>query len=104
MLPNITRNDSELQSLRNKTLKVEQTGDQETRILPKILLLSQKRDEFYGLQIPAEGDLDKDRRDNAKKIREEINQMEKEKNNELYLEWLERNQDTVDTVNKKLSL
>ena len=30
--------------------------------------------------------------------------MNKEKGNELYLEWLERNQDNVDLVNKKISL
>ena len=30
--------------------------------------------------------------------------MNKEKGNELYLEWLERNQDNVDQVNKKISL
>ena len=27
-----------------------------------------------------------------------------EKGNELYLEWLERNQDTVDMLNRKISL
>ena len=54
--------------------------------------------------FPSEDDVDAQRRENAIKIREQFNQLHKAKGNELYLEWLERNQDSVDLVNKKISL
>lgn len=76
----------------------------EPKILPKILLLSMHKSNFVGLNIPSVDDEDTLRRENAKKIRDQFVKQNQEKGNELYLEWLERNQDTVDLVNKKLSL
>ena len=54
--------------------------------------------------FPSEDDVDAQRRENAIKIREQLNQLHQAKGNELYLEWLERNQDNVDLVNRKISL
>lgn len=76
----------------------------EAKLVPKILLLSLTKDRFKGLAIPSMEDEDLERRENAKKIRQQFTLMNQEKGNELYLEWLERNQDTVDLVNKKMSL
>ena len=73
-------------------------------MLPKILLLSKQKNNFEGLIFPSEDDVDAQRRDNAVKIREQLNQLNQAKGNELYLEWLERNQDNVDLVNRKISL
>ena len=44
-------------------------------MLPKILLLSKKKDSFKGLIFPSEDDVDAQRRDNAIKIREQLNQL-----------------------------
>ena len=90
-------------SLKNATTRVEIANEQ-AKMLPKILLLSKKKDGFEGLIFPSEDDVDAQRRDNAVKIREQLNQLNQAKGNELYLEWLERNQDSVDLVNKKISL
>ncbi len=60
-------------------------------MLPKILLLSQNKLDFKGLQIPAETDESLEKRDDASKIRDQFKQIQNDKANELYLEWLERN-------------
>lgn len=93
-----------MNSLKTRTLKVEQNQEMEAKLLPKILLLSLTKDKFTGLAIPSMDDEDMQRRSNAQQIRQQFTQMNQEKGNELYLEWLERNQDTVDLVNKKMSL
>ena len=46
---------------------------------------------FTGLVIPRIDDEDMQRRENAVKIRQQFNQLNQEKGNELYLEWLDRN-------------
>ena len=104
LLPNITRNESDMNSLKTRTLRVEKSQEMEPNLLPKILLLSLSKDKFTGLTIPSEDDEDLQRRENAQKIRQQFNQMHQEKGNELYLEWLERNQDSVDLINRKMSL
>ena len=58
MLSNITRNESELRSLKEATLRVEQSQELEPNRLPKILLLSQSRSKFKGLIMPSEEDED----------------------------------------------
>ena len=63
----------------------------ETKLQPKILLLSMSKVKFTGLVIPRIDDEDMQRRENAVKIRQQFNQLNQEKGNELYLEWLDRN-------------
>ena len=58
MLPNITRNESDMNSLKEATMKVQKSKEQQPNNLPKILLLSQNRHKFNGLVIPSENDGD----------------------------------------------
>ena len=69
LLPNITRNESDLKSLKTKAVAVEQSQEMEPQFTPKILLLSLNKSKFTGLAIPSIDDEDTLRRENAQKIR-----------------------------------
>ena len=60
VLPKITtRNEAEMNKLRDATLRVERGEANELKSIPKILLLSQKKEgEFKGLVMPTENDED----------------------------------------------
>ena len=68
MLPNITRNESDMHYLKQATIKVENDEMQKVQ-QPRILLLSDKRHAFKGLVIPNENDEDQTKRENAKNLR-----------------------------------
>jgi len=72
MLPYITRNETEMNSLRQTTLLVEQQEEIEKNSQPKILLLSLNKLNFKGLTIPAEFDEEAEKKDNAKKIKDQF--------------------------------
>jgi len=73
MLPQLSRHESEVQSLRHATMRVDQIEGTQRRILPKIVLLSQHKNKFEGLVIPSEEDENVERRENAKHIRSQLN-------------------------------
>ena len=104
VLPSITRNETEMNNLREATIRIEKSEAAEPKIQPRILLLSARRETFKGLVLPTNEDEDLERRQNANQIRTQLEQAKTEKGNELYLEWLERNQENIDQPNKKMSL
>ena len=53
LLPNITRNESDMNNLKVKTAIVEQSQELEPKLMPKILLLSMDKSRFTGLTIPS---------------------------------------------------
>ena len=69
-LPDITRNETEMEGLRNATLRVERASELQKVLKPRILLLSQKKGTFRGLNLPDENSEDMEMRENAKKIKE----------------------------------
>ena len=77
LLPNITRNESDMNNLKVKTAIVEQSQEQEPKLMPKILLLSMDKARFSGLTIPSVDDEDTLRRENAHKMQQQFSQMNK---------------------------
>lgn len=68
VLPSITRNETEINNLREATMQIHHNKSNEPKVVPKILLLSMRKNEFKGLSMPIKDDEELERRENAKKL------------------------------------
>lgn len=74
VLPSITRNETEMNNLREATIRIEKSEAAEPKIQPRILLLSARKETFKGLLLPTNEDEDLERRQNANQIRTQLEQ------------------------------